>query len=712
MEQRLLANRYQVSRELARGGMGVVYEAVDRATGRRVAVKVMLGGLASEGDAAARFVREAQACARLDHPRVVPVLDAGSDRGNAYLVMGFLEGDTLQNRIRLEQHLQSRAAVEIAIDLAKVLEYVHAQGILHRDIKPENVILTGHGPVLTDFGIAFDGKSEQERLTQSGTMLGTPGFMPPEQVDGDKDKIDARADVYALGATLFAMLAGRPPFAGNSVVNLLRSVLMEEPPSLTSLAPIEPALDAIVQRCLAKEPEERYASARELREALEDYLVTSGPLPKSSAPLVGAILVLALAIAGAAGVIATRPGPGPGPSSPATLAERPSPSRSVSPTQSPSPATTAEFLASPPPSPAPSAAAPTLESQLAGVRERILARDWAKLARELEELSEAHAGSAAVWELRGEAQLAEYFYLGGQARLEAAARHLDRALSLDSQRVRALALRVKASSRLRRGVEADADLAYRLGQGQQAMAHVARADQLLEQRRANSALRAQHLPLEVRELQRALELDPRSWWAHTDLIGRLTGAQRFDLGEQAAQAALRELPADPYVLFRQGMNFKMQGELKRHLPSLQRAIQLYDPALRAEPKFVFAYVERGYAYNLLSLYSGRRGTGYQRAVLDLETAIQLDPKWSHSPWVLGVVHSAHGDSTKALEAYRRCVAVEDRYEAWGKIATILEARRDFVGARKAAAKAVAHCPPKSPSRAAVLQLKRRLDQRH
>jgi serine/threonine protein kinase len=697
MEQKLLANRYQISRELARGGMGVVYEAVDRSTGRRVAVKVMLGGLVGEGDAAERFVREAQACARLDHPRVVPVLDAGRDRGNAYLVMGFLEGDTLQSRIRLEQHLQSRAAVEIAIDLAKVLEYVHGQGILHRDIKPENVILTAHGPVLTDFGIAFDGKSEQERLTQSGTMLGTPGFMPPEQVDGDKDKIDARADVYALGATLYAMLAGRPPFAGNSVVNLLRSVLLEDPPSLPSLVPVEPALDLIVQRCLAKEPEERYASARELREALEGYLASRGPKPKSSAPLVGAVLVLAVAVVSAA-VLVTRGG------APKPLE---SPQASTTRRQAPSPTPTS--------SPELSEVRPTPqgpEAALTRLRAELLARNWPVLRRDLEGLCEAHPDSAAAWELRGDAALREHFYLGGPGRLREAAAHLDQALALDPDRVRALSLRAMVSLRQHEDTRSLTARAHRLGQGKEAHAHVARALQLLVERRATPTLRAQHLQGEVRELQLALRLDPKSWWAHTDLIGKLTGIQRFDLAERAVQEALTNLPADPYVLLRQGMNFKAQGEARRHQPSLQRAIELYDLALKAEPKFLGAVVERGYAHNLISLFSGGNATHYQQSVLDLETAIALDPTSSHAPFVLGIVHTGHRDSARALDAYRRSVAIDDRYEAWARIATILEERGDLVGARKAAARALANCPPQSPSRAAVLQLKQRIDQRH
>jgi len=718
MEQRLLANRYQVSRELARGGMGVVYDAIDRATGRRVAVKVMLGGLAGDGDAAARFVREAQACARLDHPRVVPVLDAGSDRGNAYLVMAFLEGDTLQNRIRLEQRLQSRGAVEIAIDLAKVLEYIHSQGILHRDIKPENVILTPHGPVLTDFGIAFDGKSEQERLTQSGTMLGTPGFMPPEQVDGEKDRIDARADVYALGATLFACLSGRPPFAGNSVVNLLRSVLMEAPPKLPSLAPVEPALDAIVQRCLEKEPEDRYASASELREALEEYLVSTGPAPKSSAPLAGAIVILALAIVSAAVLISDRgsgPAPTPTPSQEvAAGSQAPTPSRPASPSPAgptPNVSPLDEFLDEPRATPSPRA---EVGPPLAEQRRKLTQGRWAELNEDLARLTKEHPRSAAVRELRGEAALRGYFYRGGPDRLEEAGRQLDLALELDPSRVRAVALRVKVRYRQKRDYEADARLAIRLGKGTSAMAKVAEADFLLFEARADPSLKALNEKHEVLLLQEAVKLDPKCWWAVGDLAGRYTGLGRYQDAEAVVAAGLLELPSDPYLYFRRGMNYKMHGEVTKNAASLKAALAAYDEAAKAERRFTALLLERGYAHFLHSTISVENQAGHRAAAIsDMENAVKADPSSAHAPYVLGIAYASYGNHAAAQFAFLACVKTDpDHFLGWAKLAQVrFPHLNDLTGAKAAAAEAVKRCPKQDPSYAPLVQLKAQLDQR-
>lgn len=706
MEPKLLAGRYQVSRELARGGMGVVYEAVDRATGRRVAVKVMLASLVSDGDAAARFVREAQACARLDHPRIVPVLDAGSDRGNAYLVMGFLEGDTLQDRIRLEQQIQSRTAVEIAIDLAKVLEYVHSQGILHRDIKPENVILTAHGPVLTDFGIAFDGKSEQERLTQSGTMLGTPGYMPPEQVDGDRSRIDARADVYALGATLFAMLSGRAPFVGGSVINLLRSVLMDAPPKLGSLAPVEPELDLIVQRCLGKEPEERYASARDLREALEAYLVRQAPVAAPNYTLIGAILVLALAIVGAAALLSR------GQLAPATPA--PSPSLAALPprdaTPQPSPSKTPEPSVTP--EPTPQAPDPPREV-LVALRSDLRARRWRSLESKLPNLSRAFPRSTQVWTLRGEAALRTHLFQSGAENLEAAEKHLGRALQVDPDYVPALALLTKVRSRLRGDLSSCAKRAIKVGQERQAMACVARAELLQDERRLDPSLLKANLAEEVRLLKRALELDPRSWWGHLDLVARYTTSGRYQEADEIVKKGLLVFSDEPYLYFQRGFFYKMHGEQTGSLASIDAALEAYDTAARlGGPEFPMVFLERGYAHHLRSALGGGDAAHHNQAVADLKSAIQNDPTQPHTHHVLGLIHLKGKSYKSALEAFEGCVALDpSHYSAWTYVVKLREALGDLPGARLAASRALESCPPGNPSRAALSELKRRLDQR-
>ena len=213
---------YRVVRELGRGGMGVVYEGQGPAG--QVAIKVLLDPDTSPE----RFLEEARACARLDHPHLVRLIDQGSAQGHPYLVMPFLEGDTLEARLRQAGPLDPQDATALVATLARALDHVHTQGLLHRDIKPANVLLTAQGPVLTDFGLARDEARDRTRLTQTGMMLGTPGFMSPEQAAGEVQRVGPATDIYGLGALLYAALTGSPPFVG-SVVQVLKQVLSDTP---------------------------------------------------------------------------------------------------------------------------------------------------------------------------------------------------------------------------------------------------------------------------------------------------------------------------------------------------------------------------------------------------------------------------------------------------------------------------------------------------
>jgi serine/threonine protein kinase len=290
--------------ELARGGMGVVYVAEHVETGLRVALKVMLDPGLSRPEDVARFEREARAASALIHPNLVRVIDAGSARGRPYLVMELVEGVSLYDKLRREGPLNGPEAARIALARAKALECVHANGVLHRDLKPHNVLLTAEGVVrLTDFGLARVAEARAESLTQSGTALGTPGYMAPEQALGERSRVDERTDVYGLGATLYHLLTGAAPHRGASALQIMSSVVETCAEPLSTLRTgIDPALEALCMRCLERDPQARFPSATALADELEAWLnaaATQAPQrTRSRLPQVlfgvGAITALAL----------------------------------------------------------------------------------------------------------------------------------------------------------------------------------------------------------------------------------------------------------------------------------------------------------------------------------------------------------------------------------------------------------------------------------
>ena len=281
----LIADRYEIQRLLGEGGMGAVYLAEHVMMQKPVALKVLHPELSQHDEIVARFQREARAAAAINHPNICAATDFGRlPDGASFLVMEYLQGRTLEDVIRAHGRLGTARAVHITDQICSVLSMAHAKGIVHRDLKPENIMLVtwdGDADVVKvmDFGIASmrpgggDESEEdpaQSRLTRAGVAYGTPTYMSPEQVAGAPD-IDGRADLYTLGAILFEMLTGRPPFQGSSITRLMSQHLTAPIPSAREVAPegrIPPQLDAVLERMLAKEREDRYASADELREAL------------------------------------------------------------------------------------------------------------------------------------------------------------------------------------------------------------------------------------------------------------------------------------------------------------------------------------------------------------------------------------------------------------------------------------------------------------
>jgi Tol biopolymer transport system component len=272
--------RYEIRECIGSGGMGEVYRAHDGGLGREVAVKVLPRGLASDTDRLRRFEQEARAAGRLNHPHVMAVHDVGAHEGAPYLVLELLEGATLRAKLAAGPLPPARAA-EIGAQAARGLAAAHARGIVHRDLKPENLFLTRDGHVkILDFGLAATRWPESgrpaENATAPGLLLGTPGYMAPEQVRGER--ADARADLFALGAVLFECLTGRRAFRGGNVVETLGAVLGADPlPELESRSAVPAGLVRVLRRCLEKDAEDRFQSARDLAFALESF-TTSAPL--------------------------------------------------------------------------------------------------------------------------------------------------------------------------------------------------------------------------------------------------------------------------------------------------------------------------------------------------------------------------------------------------------------------------------------------------
>ncbi len=271
---------YWIERELARGGMGVVYVARDP-SGRAVALKLLQSELAGR-ELIERFAAEAEVTARLNHPNVVGVHASGEHHGRAWYAMELVEGESLGDRLEREGPLEPREAAAMIQVLAEALAHVHAREVLHRDLKPDNVLLAASDgrPILTDFGVARRSYAE-ERLTTTGEMVGTPSYMPPEQAAGELSRIGPASDLYALGATLYAALTGVPPFGAQQGLAVLKKVLTDDPPPPSSRREGIPRdLDAIVLTCLAKEPEQRYADAAALGDDLGRFLAGRGVIAR------------------------------------------------------------------------------------------------------------------------------------------------------------------------------------------------------------------------------------------------------------------------------------------------------------------------------------------------------------------------------------------------------------------------------------------------
>ncbi|MGH3095678.1 MAG: Stk1 family PASTA domain-containing Ser/Thr kinase [Streptosporangiales bacterium] len=288
-EPRVLGGRYELGMVIGRGGMAEVHRGRDIRLEREVAVKTLRADLARDPTFQARFRREAQSAAQLNHPSVVAVYDTGEESYNGtalpYIVMEYVEGQTLRDVLRDTHQLMPQRALEMLAGVLKALAYSHRMGIVHRDIKPANVMLNRNNEIkVMDFGIARSVSDSQATMTQTAQVIGTAQYLSPEQARGDK--VDARSDLYATGCVLYELLTGRPPFSGDSPVSVAYQHVREDPVPPSRVNPdVPPAIDAIVLKAMAKNPENRYQSADEMRADIERAL---GGLPVHATPVLDA----------------------------------------------------------------------------------------------------------------------------------------------------------------------------------------------------------------------------------------------------------------------------------------------------------------------------------------------------------------------------------------------------------------------------------------
>src|SRR5438874_415677 len=307
---------YEILEEIGRGGMGVIYRARQRHSRRIVAVKRMVSYHADSRETLERFRREAEAAASLDHPNILPIYEVGQgEDGLPFFSMKYAAGGSLQKAGPALRN-ELRECVRLTAKVAHAVQYAHEHGVLHRDLKPGNILLDGRGePFVTDFGLAkwLDTSTD---LTRTLAIFGTPGYIAPEQAKGPAAKLTPTADVYSLGAILFDLFTGRPPFLGEHALAVIQQATERPAPKLRSIAPtLDRDLETICARCLEREPQARYRSAGDLAEDLERWLegqpIAARPVPTPARiwrwsrqnPIVAGMAALLLALAMMAGVM-------------------------------------------------------------------------------------------------------------------------------------------------------------------------------------------------------------------------------------------------------------------------------------------------------------------------------------------------------------------------------------------------------------------------
>jgi len=634
---------YDVVQELARGGMGAVYRARGP-DGADVAVKTLIVGRSALPAQRERFRLEAAALGRVRHPHVVALRDVGEQDRAPYLVLEFVPGESLGERLRRSGRLDPDDAAALVAKLARAAEAAHAVHVVHRDIKPDNVLLDRRGePYLTDFGLArdLDPALSDPQLSKSGVFLGTPGYWAPEQARGERDRVGPAADVYGLGATLYACLTGRPPFEGDSVMEFLRLAAEVAPRPPSRRAPgVDARLDAICLRALAKAPEDRHPSAAALADALAAWLAGQGRRSRRSAVVAAGIVAAAGLVAGAISLGAARPGV-----EPTASPDRPPPAEPTPAEPTPAEATPAE---------------PTPASLYARGQAHVRAgrRDaaWDLAAAALERAPD-----------RAEALALRAGLRVGRDDLEGALRDLERAVELAPDDMMSVALRGLTSARLGRLGPAREDfLDARRALGSRTRP-VERLAHELERRAAGlggdppeAARRAYAAGVDHAEADRAREalaafdravaLAP-GWapaWNKRALYRRTTG----DVAG-AREDYARALALDPAL----GAAHLNRGALRQTLGDRPGAARDFEAAVEHAPTDPLAWSNRA----TVRLWAG----DVEASEADARRALTLDRHAPHAYMVLSILYARTGRPEQQLATAERYVGLEPaRADAW------------------------------------------------
>jgi serine/threonine protein kinase/Tfp pilus assembly protein PilF len=667
---------YVLLAELGRGGMGVVYRAFDTALLRPAAIKMVTGRGLEDREGLERFKLEASSVAQLRHPHIVQIYDVGEHEGHPFIAMELVPGVSFEKLLKTKPP-ERDVSVAIVRDVARALAHAHEKGIVHRDVKPENVMVDTEGrPKLMDFGLART-TGDHERLTVTGTVLGTPAYMSPEQANADSDNQGPRSDIYAAGAILYRVLAGHPPFVAKSLQGLLKAVLLDPAPPLRKVAPGTPAkLEAIAMRCLEKKPQNRYATAEALADELDAFLKgdnrVSGRRPvserrRSLGTSSGTVTALparnnGLLIAMVAGgvviallVLLLRGSPPPPAHDDETHSEV------VPPPPPPAPAPQKPAPPPPPPKADPAADA---RAELEKAKKALERKDREEALARVSRAIQLDGKLAAAWALRGDLRLES-------GDLDGASADCSQALEIEPRL--ALALRDRGIVRVKRndfdGALEDLDgalasrsddagaLAYRgfarsrKGDLDGALDDLGRAIALDSSSpyawtiRGNLRIAKKDYRGAITDCTRAIELDGAQYppWRDRSIAKRLSGDKEGARADAEHAVQIRSGDPDLWVVL---------GTARREAGDLAGARDAFSSALEKDPGCVAAWTERADVKLALSDLEGARD--------DSDRALSLRPKELKALLHRSVAKRRLGDLDGAIDDANAAVLVDPR----------------------------------------------------